>query len=727
MKNYRPIWIVIFILCAALPRAVGDYPIVSHRYLADPAAMVHEGRVYVYCSNDDENATAGGYAMKSIVCVSSSDLKNWTDHGIVFQVPANASWAGNSWAPAAIERDGQFFLYFGNGASNIGVAVSESPTGPFVDPIGRPLVNSSTPGVLPAVSMWLFDPAVFIDDDEQAYLYFGGNGESNVRIIRLNRDMISTSGSAIALTVPYFFEAAWMHKRNGVYYFSYSTNTPNGLRIDYLTSSSPIGGFTYRGVVAGQPPSNNNNNHAAIFELNGAWYHVYHNRIVATQAGIPTVYRRNLAIEALDYNADGTIRQVTYTTDGVPQAGHLDPYARVEAETMNAQSGVETEPCSEGGLQVSELDAGDWVRVRGVDFGAAGASEFAARVASGTAGGAIELRLGSDTGALIGTLPVPATGSSQTWMTLTCSVSGATGVQDLYLKFTGAGALPFKLNWWQFGSAAQPVKVVGAAYEYAANITHPNSRIYDQVLMTGASATFRADPGQVVRASYIDLNNDIVQVEFAGAGEVTLTLDGVTSPALPENYHQSVSYVKGHATITIVGADESSNLSVFTVGTMTAVNQALFKEGVSYDGVADLARVSIVVAPNSSGAFGGLRLANAEFWATEGITGVSAAGVSFAGPVNLHNISARGEATPVLRTGVIAPRIIDGTLWDNTVFIAGGDMAQPNGKAIHLDAAAVVYFGAGTDSHGREQPAQSNHGVFRRDGLDVTEAVVRGP
>ena len=230
--------------------------------------------------------------MKSIVCVSSRDLKNWTDHGVVFRVPDDAAWASYSWAPAVVERNGVFYLYFGNSASGIGVASSTSPTGPFTDAKGGYLVNSATPGVLPASSIWIFDPAVFIDDDGQAYLYFGGNGESNVRIIRLNEDMISTSGTAIALTVPYFFEAAWMHQRNGVYYFSYSTNPSNGLRIDYLTGDSPIGPFTYRGIVAGQPPSNNNNNHAAIFELNGTWYHAYHNRYVATQAGIPTVCTR---------------------------------------------------------------------------------------------------------------------------------------------------------------------------------------------------------------------------------------------------------------------------------------------------------------------------------------------------------------------------------------------------------------------------------------------------
>ena len=448
----RAILLVAMLTSAA--QLFADYPIVSHRYLADPGAMVHEGRVYLYCSNDDENPVEGGYSMKSIVCVSSSDMKNWTDHGVVFRVPDNAAWAGFSWAPAAIARNGRFYLYFGNGASGIGVASSTSPTGPFVDARGSSLINPATPGVLPATNMWIFDPAVFIDDDGQAYLYFGGNGEANVRIIRLNEDMISTSDSAIALTVQYFFEAAWMHKRNGVFHFSYSTNPSNGLRIDYLTGDTPTGPFTYRGVLAAQPPSNNNNNHAATFELNGTWYHAYHNRIVATQAGIPTVYRRNIALERFDHNVDGSIQQLTYTTDGVPQIGSLDPFARVEAETFNAQSGIETGPASERGMNVRDIEDGDWIRVRGIDFGARGAAQFQARVASAT-GGNIELRLDGLTGTLAGTCAVPVTGGAQTWTTATCDVTGAAGVHHLYLKFTGVGTALFNFDWWQF--AAPPV------------------------------------------------------------------------------------------------------------------------------------------------------------------------------------------------------------------------------------------------------------------------------
>src|SRR5690606_35452950 len=219
--------------------------------------------------------------------------------------------------------------------------------------IGRALVNSSTPGVQP-FNGWLFDPMTFIDDDGQAYMYFGGNGDDNLRVIKLNNDMISVNGSATKFTVPNFFEAAWLHKHNGTYYFSYSTNPSAGMRIDYMTSSNPMSGFTYGGIMSPQPPINNNNNHQAVVEINGQWYQVYHNRIVARDNlgtdGMP--YHRNLAIDAFSHRADGSIIQMVNTVDGIEQLHYLDPYVRQEGETMSEQFGINTEVCSEGGMNL---------------------------------------------------------------------------------------------------------------------------------------------------------------------------------------------------------------------------------------------------------------------------------------------------------------------------------------------------------------------------------------
>ncbi|WP_258098942.1 family 43 glycosylhydrolase [Marinoscillum pacificum] len=433
-----------------------DYPVVSHRYLADPASLVYNGRVYLFCSNDNDNSATGNgdYRMSSIVCVSSSDLKNWTDHGEVFRVPRDASWANLSWAPSAVERDGKFYLYFPNGASNIGVAVSDRPTGPYQDPIGKPLIDADTPGVQPADNIWIFDPMTFVDDDGRAYLYFGGNGENNMRIIELNEDLISTKGEATTFFVPKFFEAAWMHKRNGIYYFSYSTLPETGLRIDYMTSDNPTTGFTYQGVMSGQPPENNNNNHHAVFEFQGKWYQAYHNRIVAREAGISPNYRRNICLDEILYNTDGTIQQMVNTEDGVSQVGYLNPYTKVEAETMNDQSGIETAYFNDIGMAVTNGGDGDWIKVRGLDFDGEITSSFTGYFAGLNEGSSLELRLDTETGPLIGTVEVEATGSAQTWQEQTIEISqNVEGVHDLYFIFRGGDAETlFTIDYWYFNT-----------------------------------------------------------------------------------------------------------------------------------------------------------------------------------------------------------------------------------------------------------------------------------
>lgn len=504
-----------------------DYPIVSHRYLADPGALWYNGRLYVYCSNDDENTTEN-YDMSTIVCVSTTDLKNWTDHGVVFNTD-DVSWTNLSWAPSPVYRDGKFYLYYGNGGSAIGVAVSESPIGPFRDPVGRSIVSGSTAGVQP-FDGWLFDPMTFVDDDGQAYMYFGGNGDNNLRVIRLNDDMISVNGSAGKFTVPNFFEAAWLHKYNGTYYFSYSTNPDAQMRIDYMTSSNPMSGFTYGGVISSQPPNNNNNNHQAIVQIGDDWYQVYHNRIIAIQNNDLPAYHRNLAIDAFTHNSNGGIDRMANTVDGVQQLKYLDPYVRVEAETMSDQSGIETEVCSEGGMNLAYLDNNDWVMIEGVDFGSSGAGSFMASVASESAGGTMEIRLGGTTGTLIGTMNVPNTGGYQTWRSETISVNQTTGVHNVYLVFKGSGSSVFNVDYWQFFSSGPIV-----------SITSPLS-----------SAEIFAGDEITISANAEAQEGTISQVEFFVDG-VSVGVDN-TSP-------YSISYTietEGEHTISVVATDSQN-------------------------------------------------------------------------------------------------------------------------------------------------------------------------
>jgi autotransporter-associated beta strand protein/T5SS/PEP-CTERM-associated repeat protein len=254
-------------------------------------------------------------------------------------------------------------------------------------------------------------------------------------------------------------------------------------------------------------------------------------------------------------------------------------------------------------------------------------------------------------------------------------------------------------------------KLVGDGVEVLANVTHPNGNTYDQVLVTGESVSLRADPGQITRVSFIDLSDDIVQLEFSGAGVLTILIENASGPATPVNYNQpTVAYMKGHATLAIAGADASTNLMIFSVGRTNTVNQALFRDDVTYDGFADLARVMIA---SPSGHFGGVRSGNAAYFHASGYTGLFAPGVRFGGPAYLSEISGSDDARAVFVTG----DVIDAR-------ITGGDLFQDNGGTVEVDGMEQLRFTAGQSSHGVLIPAQTNRGRLMRDGVDVTAQLV---
>ncbi len=234
-------------------------------------------------------------------------------------------------------------------------------------------------------------------------------------------------------------------------------------------------------------------------------------------------------------------------------------------------------------------------------------------------------------------------------------------------------------------------KVTGAAVEIGTDIRHSNGNIYDQILMTGANATVTADPGQITRVSFVDLTDDIVQVEFSGVGALTITLDNLSGPAPAANYNQpSIAYMKGHARIAIAGADESTNVSVFSVGRITAVNQALFRDGVNYDGFADVHSINIASA---NGKFGGVWAGNASFLGTGELTGVIAPNVTFVGPLIVNDVAASASARPRLAVSAVAD-----------ARVAGGDLTQPNGRNFGVSGIGTLHMTAGSDSHGRTLP-----------------------
>ncbi len=442
---------------------VARNPIVSHVFTADPSAHAFEDRIYVYASHDRDAQSS--YDMRDYHVFSSNDLVNWQDHGVALDAN-DIPWTSTLYAPDCChsEATGQYYLYFPNNGSSIGVAVSDNPGGPFVEALGRSLVNRDTPGVEDVD--WVFDPACFIDDDGQAYLYFGGGMQDtgdNARVIRLGEDMTSLADDeATTIPAPDFFEASFLHKYGGQYYFSYSTTfADHSAYIDYLVSDDPMTGFEYAGTILENPSGNNyDNNHHSIVEYEGSWYVFYHNRVLANRDGYSN-YQRSITLDHLTYDADGHIEKASTSGGDVRQRRNLDAFSRLEAETMADQRGIEVafaeEEGSRVGVTVTDIHDGDWIGYSQVDFGD-GASTFVARVASGSAsGGSLEVYLdGCDRftnlpGTRVGSCSVEPTGGWQEWTDVECAIEATADVHDVYLRFAGEASDPlFNFDYFQF-------------------------------------------------------------------------------------------------------------------------------------------------------------------------------------------------------------------------------------------------------------------------------------
>src|SRR5690606_35447629 len=372
----------------------------------------------------------------------SKDMVNWTDHGTPLSWET-FSWASanKSWAPHCVARDGKFYFYVPV-SDKIGVAVADSPLGPFTDAIGAPLLTNYQ----------YIDPTVFIDDDGQAYLYFGN---PKLWYVKLNEDMISFSGGVqeVPLTPESFGprrggptadrpaayeEGPWFYRRDDLYYLVYPTGAlPE--HIAYSTSPGPTGPWTYRGEIMNSVSGHAFTNHPGVIDFQGRSYFFYHTPELPGGSG----YKRSVAVEEFTYGADGSIPTISKTSAGVTESvAPLIPYVRVEGETMAWGQGVEVEDSSAGGRALSHIEDGDFIKVRSVDF-LTGALWFEASVASAGAGGTIELRVDAVDGPLLGACEVSPTGGWQSWTKVTCDVSEVSGVHDLYLVFTGGDGYLF--------------------------------------------------------------------------------------------------------------------------------------------------------------------------------------------------------------------------------------------------------------------------------------------
>lgn len=287
-------------------------PIIKNKFTADPAAMVYNGTVYLYTGHDEAPEKRNGYEMHDWLCFSSTDMVNWTEHAVPLSVK-DFSWAkDDAWASQVIYRNKKFYWYvaISHGTVHgkaIGVAVSDSPTGPFKDARGSALItNDMTTNT--KISWDDIDPTVFIDDNGQAYLFWGN---TVCYYAKLKENMTELDGDIKTVALPNYTEAPWIHKHNGWYYLSYAYQFPE--KTAYAMSKSIEGPWQYKGIL-NELAGNSNTNHQAIIDFKGRSYFIYHNGALAADAGS---FHRSVCIDYLYYNKDGTIKRIVMTSEGV--------------------------------------------------------------------------------------------------------------------------------------------------------------------------------------------------------------------------------------------------------------------------------------------------------------------------------------------------------------------------------------------------------------------------
>ena len=286
-------------------------PVVRHKHTCDPAAFVEGDTLWLYTGHDFAG-NQGGYRLKDWCVFSTTDMKHWTEHPTPLRV-SDFAWdrTGAAYAAHVVKKNGKYYYYISTNGSGIGVAVADRPEGPFRDAIGKPLLT--TADCSGATHSWVcIDPAVFIDDDGQAYIFWGNR---YCYYAKLKDNMVEIDGEIHRVDFPgfAFTEAPWVHKYKGKYYLTYATGWPE--KIAYAMADHIGGPYEYKGILS-EIAGNSNTTHPSIVEFKGKWYFFTHN------GGLPdgTSYSRSVCAEPLEYNADGTIRRVHITTEGLDAA-----------------------------------------------------------------------------------------------------------------------------------------------------------------------------------------------------------------------------------------------------------------------------------------------------------------------------------------------------------------------------------------------------------------------
>ena len=437
--------------------AFAENPIIQTYYSPDPAPVVFGDTVCVYTGNDEGGSF---FTMHGWRVSCTTDMVNWTDMGEL--ILSNKDFGGNAkdngdWAAQVVRRNGKYYYYVTvestRGGRAINVAVADKPQGPFKDARnGQHLAGPN----------WDYiDPTVWIDDDGQAWLYWGNpklyyaklkenmtEFDGQIQVTDMSRGF-SAGGNSV------YTEGPWIHKRDKKYYMIYASHgVPE--KISYSTSDSPTGPWKWGGIIMDQGNNTAFTNHSGLIDFKGRSFFFYHNQKNVSGGG----YSRSTAVEEFTWNADGTIPTIKSTDNGVVKPiKNLDPFDRVEAETKSWVGGINVDKsggytiikhvkAENGTVYLTNMGNNFYTKVRSVDMGD-GANKIV--VCTKGNGGKMELHAKSQNGTTLATIDVP---KSSSWQENTFDLTGASGVEDLFFVVKQGG---FDFDYWYMEGATPPV------------------------------------------------------------------------------------------------------------------------------------------------------------------------------------------------------------------------------------------------------------------------------
>ena len=476
--------------------ALADNPISSYHYLADPSCASDGDTFYILTDVDDyNNQTNWNYDSVGLYAFTSEDMKNWTDHGMIFRSRREfGNYPNNTWASGIAVKNGKVYIVYPDGASGVGMITAPAIDGPYTDPVkethgvNRIAGGGSLIGSCDGIAH-CFDPGILIDDDGKGYVIFGG-GESSSRPYGNNFDIIKFTESNGKITfdknslkkvsLPNSFEAPYLHKKGNTYYLSFNNRSQI---IDYGMSNNIWGPYTFVGTVIpgiGSVPDahgEGGNNHQGFAPFKDKWYAVYHDRrlvtsdnhpAATTQAGVRSENpnyenHRSVSIDELTWNGD-KMNKLTFTREGPKQIKNFDPYKTYKATTSSKQMNIRSRTDWTKGQPVKHVllpltsRSESWIRVTGVDFGK-GAENLRIKAANVGDGNKIEIHTGSATGTLAGTCELAKTANNMTFVDNDCEMKGLTGVVDqvfFVFKNNGRDSTMGVLEWEFQGTKREP-------------------------------------------------------------------------------------------------------------------------------------------------------------------------------------------------------------------------------------------------------------------------------